>query len=127
MPSLPSRNKNMVIAATNYENVDIKAFWLCPILFALLTLFQIFFPDCSNIAKKLFHQFSQCCISGDLLNLESDFLCWVVFRSIWSCLFYQMTLSQKFGNVQGSSQLRSALLDCLSCFLGNCLEIFLKI
>ena len=49
MPSLPFRNKNLDIAATNYTEADTNSFWSCPNLLDFVTLFHCFFQDYSYL------------------------------------------------------------------------------
>ena len=43
MPSLPSRNKTLVIAAKIHTETDIKVYWSFPNLLDFLTLSHLFF------------------------------------------------------------------------------------
>ena len=54
LPSLPSRNKSMIIAVKNYADADIKVFGSCSILLNFFTLSHQFFRDCTA-QKMKFH------------------------------------------------------------------------
>ena len=46
VPSLPCRNRLLVLAVKTYEKADMKVFWLCPIFHDFLTFCEIF---CSGL------------------------------------------------------------------------------